>query len=42
MQIIIQAPSADIMGRLFDSLRTHAPLRPAVKVAIDVDPINLL
>ena len=42
MQIIVQAPQAEIILRLFTNLRAMTPLRPAVKVAIDVDPINLL
>jgi len=42
MQIIIQAPEAMTIQRLFSRLRTEPPIRPAVKVAIDIDPINLL
>ena len=42
MQIIIQSPNAVIIQRLFNSLRSSAPIRPAVKIAIDVDPVNLL
>ena len=42
MQIIIQAPQAEIIRQLFAGLRTAGPVRPAVKVAIDIDPINLL
>ena len=42
MQIIIQAPEATTIHRLFTRLRTEPPIRPAVKVAIDIDPINLL
>jgi len=42
MQIIIQAPEAATIQRLFSRLRTEPPIRPAVKVAIDIDPINLL
>ena len=42
MQIIIQAPKATTIHRLFSSLRAGPPIRPAVKVAIDIDPINLL
>jgi primosomal protein N' (replication factor Y) len=42
MQIIIQAPRAEIIQRLFTNLRGAGPVRPAVKVAIDIDPINLL
>jgi primosomal protein N' (replication factor Y) len=42
MQIIIQAPVATTIQRLFSRLRTEPPIRPAVKVAIDIDPINLL
>jgi primosomal protein N' (replication factor Y) len=42
MQIIIQAPQASTMQRLFTSLRAEPPVRPAVKIAIDIDPVNLL
>jgi primosomal protein N' (replication factor Y) len=43
MQIIIQSPKAETIQRLFTTLRADLRrLRPAVKVAIDVDPVNLL
>jgi len=42
MQIIIQAPEAATVQQLFASLRASGPVRPAVKVAIDIDPVNLL
>jgi primosomal protein N' (replication factor Y) (superfamily II helicase) len=42
MQIIIQAPQAAIVQHLFAGLRAGPPIRPTVKVAIDVDPVNLL
>ena len=42
MQIIIQAPKAAIIRELFAGLRKIRPVRPTVKVAIDIDPINLL
>ena len=42
MQIIIQAPQAKTIQRLFTSLRAAGPVRPTVKVSIDIDPINLL
>ena len=42
MQIIIQAPEAATVLRLFTRLRAAGPVRPAVKVAIDIDPVNLL
>ncbi|MBN1805828.1 MAG: primosomal protein N' [Sedimentisphaerales bacterium] len=42
MQIIIQAPNAAIIRKLFTDLRSAGPIRPAVKVAIDIDPVNLL
>jgi primosomal protein N' len=42
MQIIIQAPQAAILRDLFSALRAQRPIRPAVKVAIDVDSVNLL
>jgi primosomal protein N' (replication factor Y) len=42
MQIIIQAPNAAIIQKLFTNLRAAGPIRPAVKVAIDIDPVNLL
>jgi primosomal protein N' (replication factor Y) len=42
VQIIIQAPQAQMLQRLFDGLRVLGPVRPQVKTAIDVDPVNLL
>ena len=42
MQIIVQAPDAGTIHALFSRPRREPPLRPAVKVAIDVDPVNLL
>ncbi|HUS73471.1 MAG TPA: primosomal protein N' [Sedimentisphaerales bacterium] len=42
MQIIVQAPQARTIQRLFTGLRAAGPVRPAVKVAIDIDPVNLL
>ena len=42
MQIIVQAPQAAVLRDLFSALRAKQPIRPAVKVAIDVDPVNLL
>ncbi len=42
MQIIVQAPNAGTMQALFTRLRREPPIKPAVKVAIDIDPMNLL
>ena len=42
MQIIIQAPDAAVLQQLFGILRTAGPVKPAVQVAIDIDPANLL
>ncbi|MBN1393168.1 MAG: primosomal protein N' [Sedimentisphaerales bacterium] len=43
MQIIIQSAKAETIQRLFTTLRADLRrLRPAVKVAIDIDPVNLL
>ncbi len=42
MQIIIQAARAETIQQLFTSLRTLGPVRGAVKVAVDIDPVNLL
>ncbi len=42
MQIIVQGVNAQVIGRLFARLRASGPIRPSVKVAIDVDPMNLL
>jgi len=42
MQIIIQAPEAATVQQLFSKLRAGRPVRPTVKVAIDIDPVNLL
>ncbi|MFC1738742.1 primosomal protein N' [Planctomycetota bacterium] len=42
MQIIIQSPQSGFLRELFIHIRAGKRLRPAVKVAIDVDPVNLL
>jgi primosomal protein N' (replication factor Y) len=42
MQIITQAPQATTIQQLFTCLRAEKPIRPVVKVAIDIDPVNLL
>ncbi|MDI6447684.1 replication restart helicase PriA [Anaerobaca lacustris] len=42
LQIVVQAPTPAIMGKLFADLRTAPPIRPAVKIAVDIDPVNLL
>ena len=42
MQIIVQAPQPEIIQRLFASLRAAGPVRPMVRVAVDIDPVNLL
>jgi primosomal protein N' (replication factor Y) len=42
MQIIIQTPQAQTMRELFTALRAEQPVRPTVKLAIDIDPVNLL
>ncbi len=42
MQIILQAPQPAILQRLFAILRNIRPIRPAVKTAINIDPVDLL
>ncbi|MBN2588318.1 MAG: primosomal protein N' [Sedimentisphaerales bacterium] len=42
MQIIVQAPAPATMQRFFANLREEKPIRPAVKITIDIDPVNLL
>jgi primosomal protein N' (replication factor Y) len=42
MQIILQAPDPAPLQGLFKALRSAGPIRPAVTVVIDMDPINLL
>ncbi len=42
MQIIVQTPDAQTMQRLFAEVRSAGPIRPSVKIAIDIDPVNLL
>jgi primosomal protein N' (replication factor Y) len=42
MQIIVQTPEPQTMQRLFAALRRSGPIRPNVKIAIDIDPVNLL
>jgi len=42
MQIIVQAANAETIQRLFGVLRAGEPIRPSVKVAVDIDPVNVL
>ena len=42
IQIIVQTPDPATMRRLFTTLRAERPIRPAVKIAVDIDPVNLL
>ena len=42
MQIVVQAPEASLLHQLLRYLRAAGSIRPVVKVAIDVDPVNLL
>jgi len=42
MQIILQAPQPAILHQLFTTLRNSPPVRPAVTIAIDIDPVDLL
>jgi primosomal protein N' len=42
LQIILQAPQPTILHQLFVTLRKSPPLRPAVTIAIDIDPVDLL
>ena len=42
MIIILQAPDTRPLQKLFTALRSAPPIRPAVMVAFDVDPVNLL
>ncbi|MEN6308511.1 MAG: primosomal protein N' [Anaerohalosphaeraceae bacterium] len=42
LQIVLQAPSAGDLQRLFADLRVQAAIRPAVQIYYDVDPIHVL
>ncbi len=42
IQIIVQTPDAGAMRQIFTTLRADKPIRPVVKIAIDIDPVNLL
>jgi primosomal protein N' (replication factor Y) len=42
LQIILQAPQPAILHQLFSTLRKSPPIRPAVTIAIDIDPVDLL
>jgi primosomal protein N' (replication factor Y) len=42
LQLILQAPQPTILHRLFSILRKSPPIRPAVTVAVDIDPVDLL
>lgn len=41
-QIIIQAPDPEPVRKLFALIRQCGPLKPAIKTAVDIDPVNLL
>ncbi len=42
IQIIVQTPDAAAMRRVFTGLRAERPIRASVRIAIDMDPVNLL
>lgn len=42
IQIIAQAPAPTPIQKLFAELRSSPQIRPAVKVTIDIDPVNLM
>jgi primosomal protein N' (replication factor Y) len=42
MQIILQAPQPAVLHQLFTTLRNSPPVRPAVTITIDIDPVDLL
>jgi primosomal protein N' (replication factor Y) len=42
LQIIVQSPQPTILHQLFSTLRKAPPIRPAVTIAIDIDPVDLL
>ncbi|HSW02862.1 MAG TPA: primosomal protein N' [Sedimentisphaerales bacterium] len=42
IQIIVQTPDAAGMRKLFATLRADRPIRPSVKISVDIDPVNLL
>jgi len=42
IQIIVQTPDAATMRKLFSTIRADRPIRPAVKISVDIDPVNLL
>jgi primosomal protein N' (replication factor Y) len=42
MQIIVQAADGAVIQQLFAGVRAGPAIRPVVKVAVDIDPVNLL
>ncbi|MBP8305236.1 MAG: primosomal protein N', partial [Phycisphaerae bacterium] len=42
VQIVVQTPDSKTMQRLLAAMRAQVPIRPAVQVALDVDPVDLL
>ena len=42
MQLILQAPQPTAFERLFDRMRRMPPIRPAIQIQVDIDPINVL
>lgn len=42
MQFIVQTEHISTIQRLFADIRAMSPLKPAVTVSVDIDPINLM
>jgi primosomal protein N' (replication factor Y) len=42
LQIIVQAPTASDMHKLFSDIRNQSPIRPSVDIYYDVDPVHVL
>jgi len=42
MQIIVRSPRAEFLLKLFSIHRQQGPVRPCVRTAIDIDPVNLM
>lgn len=42
MQIILQSPTAAAFEQLFEQMRRQPPIRPAVQIQPDIDPIYIL
>jgi len=42
LHLVVQAPEPKLIQTLFARFRASGPIRPAIQIQIDVDPVSLL